>query len=42
METKNMNLQNGYVAPKIEVLEVLIEKGFEGSLQDVVFPTDPA
>ena len=33
METKEM-----YVAPEVEILEVAVEKGFEGSVEN---PNDP-
>lgn len=33
METMSMNVENLYVAPEVEVLEVQVEVGFAGSDQ---------
>ena len=33
-------MEMNYAAPELEVLEVMVEKGFEGS--DVVFPNPPS
>ena len=31
-----MEMEKFYVAPEVEVLEVAVEKGFEGSIEDDV------
>lgn len=34
METKSMNVESLYVAPEIEILEVAVEAGFAGSVEE--------
>ena len=31
-------MEMNYVAPELEVLEVMVEKGFEGSVDDPMLP----
>ena len=40
LRNKIMEMEKFYVAPEVEVLEVAVEKGFEGSVGDIeVNPT---